>query len=252
MKLTIAIPTYNRVEYLKELLPRMFQQCKPYSDIEILVSDNATTDGTYELLLNQTWNSQLEYRFNETNVGGDENMVRCVEASRGEYVWLFGDDELICDGAIDSVYKILKDHHPALLVVGDINSKKTHFYGLYSQYIWDSSIRDLLDQTLITCNIFKKDLFNCTEARELEHTNYGHKYTIMNSLKKGGVIERIDTPILIIRDTRAPSQDNLHWIRTKQIQYLRHLGVSHSRLVVYIISGLIIPSIQRQIKKVVS
>jgi len=42
--LTIAIPTYNRVEYLKELLPELLAQCKPYPEIEVLVSDNGTTD----------------------------------------------------------------------------------------------------------------------------------------------------------------------------------------------------------------
>jgi glycosyltransferase involved in cell wall biosynthesis len=248
--LTIAIPTYNRVGYLKELLPRLFEQCKPYPDIEILVSNNGSTDETFLYLVFfdlEGNNPQLKYRFNETNVGGDENHVLCVESSRGEYVWVFGDDELVCDGGIDVVYKILKDHNPPLLVVGDAYSKKTPFYGPYSEYVQSSSIRDLLDQTLITCNIFKKELFNCKEAREFEHTNYGHKYTIMNSLRKGGIIERIETPIIIIRDTRAASKDNLHWIRTKQIVYLRYLGVSYPRIVVYLFSGLILPSIQRQI-----
>lgn len=46
--LTIAIPTYNRVFTLKQALKYVLQQ---YSEkIEILVSDNASDDGTEEYM----------------------------------------------------------------------------------------------------------------------------------------------------------------------------------------------------------
>ena len=47
--LTIAIPTYNRLEKLKICLKRLMEQ-KKIEQIEIIVSDNASSDGTGEYM----------------------------------------------------------------------------------------------------------------------------------------------------------------------------------------------------------
>ena len=44
--LTIAIPTYNSSKYLKETLEKTIIQCGKNNEIEILVSDNCSTDDT--------------------------------------------------------------------------------------------------------------------------------------------------------------------------------------------------------------
>jgi glycosyltransferase involved in cell wall biosynthesis len=44
--LTIAISTYNRSAFLSELLSCLFDQCKSDPRLEVLVSDNASTDET--------------------------------------------------------------------------------------------------------------------------------------------------------------------------------------------------------------
>ena len=94
--LTIAIPTYNRLKYLKELLPGLLKQCEPYPEIEILISDNCTTDETLQYIKDlETINPHMRCRCNSTNVIGEENVVQCIESAQGEYVWIFSEDELV-------------------------------------------------------------------------------------------------------------------------------------------------------------
>lgn len=245
--LTIAIPTYNRVNYLQELLPELLRQCKPYPEIEIIVSNNCSTDGTADYLATvpgiQTWT-------NTKNVGGNKNQLLCIESSRGKYIWVFGDDELICNDAIDSVMDTLKVYPVSLLIVGGADTERVFCIGTYSNYIKNNTVQNLVNQTLISCNIFKKDIFDCDVARKYQNTDYGFIYSIMGALKRAGTIFCIHHPIISIREQRAQNLDNLNFIKIKQLIYLRYLGLPNTRILSYIYTGILWPSALRQIKKI--
>ena len=223
MKLTIAIPTYNRVEYLKELLPELLEQCKPYLDIEILVSDNGTTDGTFPYLLSLADNEQLQYRANETNLGADTNFIQCVETARGEYVWLFGDDDLLSPHGIDNIMLAITRYHPELIITGIPNQKGTYLD--YRAVIKDKDPAFIIDHTLITCNIFRREIFNTEIAYDRMSTRYGLMYAIMDSLLENGPIYILNKPVFTIRDNRPPFNGPPKFMRVKHIQYLLYLGV---------------------------
>ena len=251
--LTIAIPTYNRLEYLKELLPRLLKQCEPYPEIEVLVSDNCTTDGTFQYVRDvSAINSQVRYRRNFTNVGGDENFVLCVESAHGEYVWLFSDDELLCDGAIETVITILKKFPVSLLIVGLGLESESPWTGTYPEFIKNNKPQTIINQALLTCNIFKKSLFDTTIARARSPTKFGHfahVYAIIDSLKERGLVYVTNSPVFTVRPTRASNQQKMKFIRLKYIELLLYVGVSYPRILHYICFGLIWASILRQIHK---
>ena len=52
MTLTISIPTYNRAQELEVLLSEILSQVRDVSqaDVNVLVSDNASTDGTVRMV----------------------------------------------------------------------------------------------------------------------------------------------------------------------------------------------------------
>ena len=111
--LSICIPTYNRLKYVKELLPIVLRQVDGMPDrlVEVLVSDNCSTDGTADYL------QAMERPFlrcwtNEFNIGGDRNFLKCIKEANGVYVWLVGDDELICDNAIRKICDVLGREKP--------------------------------------------------------------------------------------------------------------------------------------------
>jgi len=65
--LSICIPTYNRAEYLAKSLDTLV--CLPEfnsSEVEVVISDNASTDNTQEVAKKYGWNkSELYARYHE-------------------------------------------------------------------------------------------------------------------------------------------------------------------------------------------
>ena len=106
--LTIAIPTYNRSACLAQLLEILAPQLAGETRVELLISDNASPDDTPDVV--STFRRRglvLTYSRNETNIGADANFIRCYEMARGEYFWLFGDDDIIVPGALREVLRHL-------------------------------------------------------------------------------------------------------------------------------------------------
>jgi glycosyltransferase involved in cell wall biosynthesis len=102
--LTIAIPTYNRARNLRELLSLLFDQLATEPRVELIVSDNASSDETPAVIeeFRQLGHS-FRYIRNETNTGPDGNILQCFEQARGKYVWIFGDDDILAADAIGVV-----------------------------------------------------------------------------------------------------------------------------------------------------
>jgi len=107
--LTIAIPTYNRAKYLGQLLSAIARQLKPEMPVQVLVSDNASTDETQPLVHRfiQT-GLALTYLRNDENKGPDANIFQCFSQASGTWVWIVGDDDIIVDGGIARVLEYLR------------------------------------------------------------------------------------------------------------------------------------------------
>jgi len=106
-KLSICIPTYNRAAYLAQCLESVIQALFGYEDVvEIIVSDNCSTDNTEKILADlQAKNTLLKVWRNNENVGGDRNILLAGMRGRGEYVWILGDDDKIRPEAVKEVLK---------------------------------------------------------------------------------------------------------------------------------------------------
>lgn len=116
--LSICIPTYNRASYLPETLGSLLPQLS--FDVELLVYDTGSTDGTQELmerLLNEF--PRLRFFSLDARHGVDETMLLLLEQSSGEYVWFFGSDDVMKPGAVEIVrQRILESsERPALVYV---------------------------------------------------------------------------------------------------------------------------------------
>lgn len=109
--LTIGIPTYNRSKYLKKCLDSIFDQVGNNSLVEVLVSDNCSTDNTEELVrkyMNKYTN--LTYNRNESNIGPEKNIMKLLEISLGEYVNIHGDDDYFNNGIIYQIINMIYDN----------------------------------------------------------------------------------------------------------------------------------------------
>ena len=110
--LSIAIPTYNGACYIREALDSIITQLDDIDEeIEVVISDNASTDQTPEIIREYRGKYPfIKYFRNEENLGVDRNFDLAVRRSTGGYVWLFSDDDLIKPGGIRKVVDVIGKH----------------------------------------------------------------------------------------------------------------------------------------------
>jgi glycosyltransferase involved in cell wall biosynthesis len=110
--LTIAIPTYNSLRTLKETLNSVANQnwTGVNNDlIEVLVSDNASSDGTENHMQSLINNYPIKFRYhrNEKNIGYDKNIDQIVKSSNGTYVKILCDDDALYLDAIQTYVNLI-------------------------------------------------------------------------------------------------------------------------------------------------
>lgn len=107
-KISVCVPTYNRAPLLGNFLSSILDQT--YTDFEVIVSDNCSTDATQEIVASFA-DSRLRYYRNEANIGPYPNMNRLVALARGEYVCIVHDDDLYAEEFLQRESEML-DRHP--------------------------------------------------------------------------------------------------------------------------------------------
>ena len=104
---TIVVPTFNRAEWLRGAIDSVLAQ--DYEDLELLVVDDGSTDGTPELL------SEYEQRcdggrfraVSQANAGQAAAINRGWDLARGELVGYLADDDLLAPRAVSRLVEEL-------------------------------------------------------------------------------------------------------------------------------------------------
>lgn len=102
IKISICMTTHNRARFIGEALEGIISQAN--DNVEIVIVDGASTDNTTEVVrkFQQKFNNLVYYR-GEKNMGVDRDMATAIELARGEYCWLFSDDDLLKPGAMKRI-----------------------------------------------------------------------------------------------------------------------------------------------------
>ncbi len=106
MDLSIVIVTYKSRAYIERCLDALARH-KPTVSHEIFVVDNASNDGTVELLRSQYPN--ITVLQNQQNEGFSRANNRAIERAKGEYVLLLNPDTEVTAGAIDQLVAKAKE-----------------------------------------------------------------------------------------------------------------------------------------------
>lgn len=110
IKLSVAIPTYNGAKYIREALDSISTQLDDIDeDIEIVISDNASTDQTPEIIREyQKKYPFIKYFRNDENVGFDRNVDLLFKRAKGKYVWTLTDKEVLKANILKVIMKELR------------------------------------------------------------------------------------------------------------------------------------------------
>jgi glycosyltransferase involved in cell wall biosynthesis len=111
---SIGLPVFNGERYLAEALESLLKQT--YSDFEIIISDNASSDATPQIC--QAYverDSRITYHRNVENLGGAENFNHVFRISKGGYFKWMSHDDLCGPEFIERCVAAL-DREPAVAV----------------------------------------------------------------------------------------------------------------------------------------
>jgi hypothetical protein len=78
--------------------------------VEVVICDNASTDDTPDVLAAVRHEPSVSAYRNPSNVGMLGNLGVTARASRGAFVWLLGDDDIVIDGAVENILEGLAAH----------------------------------------------------------------------------------------------------------------------------------------------
>ncbi len=135
-KLSICMPNYNFARYLPEAIESVLKQS--YTDFEFIIVDNCSTDDSAEIVRRYSGkDARILLTTNDRNVGPVNNLNICLQKARGEYVkFLFSDDMLATDNALERMVSILDEHQQVALVASARNviDDCSNVLKIWSQY----------------------------------------------------------------------------------------------------------------------
>lgn len=109
--LTVGIPVYNGKEAIRKTLDSLAPQLSVAgAGVEIVVSDNASTDGTPAAAREYAlkYGGQVRVCENTENLGYDGNLEAIAGRAAGKYIWFLGCGEVVLPGALPRLVEKLK------------------------------------------------------------------------------------------------------------------------------------------------
>ena len=184
MLLSINIPTYERLESFTQVLLELECEIKELNreyqrKIEINVYENNSSVKLQKDFIckniKERSNININYSINETNIGGDENILQCCIASpNSTFTWVLGDDDHIVEGSLSKILYFLKSHENdlGLLLLRDqtpsqdssVIDKRFDSYFIFANTAVYIRPHILLEHSLISANIFRTSLFDASES----------------------------------------------------------------------------------------
>lgn len=131
--LSICIPTYNRADILRDTLEH-YTSCEEFDDdVEIIISDNTSTDHTQAVCAEFTAKyKNVRYYRNTQNVR-DENFIIVQNYAKGLYIKLMNDNIYMPNEALRSMKNVIRSNRgtmiPVFFVTGPVFQRmKAHEY----------------------------------------------------------------------------------------------------------------------------
>ncbi|WP_124980930.1 glycosyltransferase family 2 protein [Nonlabens xiamenensis] len=167
---SICIPTYNGEKYLQEALDSVREQT--YKNIELVISDDASTDRTLEIVEAFRKNNPIPTRIlHHQPAGIGANWNNCIAFAKGDYIKFLFQDDVLMPNCVSAMLAILEASPEVALVSSkrefivesgpttSINEWIKKFKNLQAEFQSDKDV-DLIDHTMMSQPWFLSPLKN--------------------------------------------------------------------------------------------
>lgn len=115
--ISVVLPVYNSKPYLEDCLESIFAQT--FKDFEVIAVDDASTDGSYGILLKyaKRFKNMQVFRNNE-NKGVSETAKKAIAHSRGDYLARMDADDICAPDRLEKQLKFLRKNKKTVAVGG--------------------------------------------------------------------------------------------------------------------------------------
>ena len=208
--ISIVIPSNNRTELLEEAILSIISDSSWNLDCELCISDNSKGNRTKNLIrIKYSDNYQIVYRRSLDAPSLDENVNMAISMARGQYVWVFGDDDLIEENFLAELITYLNIKKPDIAI---LNSSSFQEQGLVessrlslgnnSVYGPDDNDAFLTDLggylTYVGCIVIRKNLWISHFRPEKVGTFFAHVDTVCRA-KIGHTAHYLQVPAIKMR-----------------------------------------------------
>lgn len=202
--LTIGIPVYNGEAFVEDTIksiqiPKEFQ-----NKVEILVSDNCSTDGTAEIVKKHSF---IKYSKNNENIGYDRNIQNIFLNASGKYVWtIAADDVIIVDDALEKIINLIEANSKLALI--HIGGNPELIYE-YSHYKGEDFFNNSKFQSGgVSSNIIERQIWLNSDPASFFDSGWIHFGVIMNIANR---FESIVTKDKLIDENPRSASLNKSW-----------------------------------------
>lgn len=207
--LSICIPTYNRASFLKAALENIVSDPSFNRTVEIVISDNASTDNTSQIVMSfcDKYNN-IKYYKNDTNVK-DLNFYLSLTRGTGRYLRLFNDTLRLKTGTLKLMLDKIsasEEKYPLFFFqnISALNRVNTSYVGdninsfigqvsYYTTWIanfgcWKNDLNQIVFPNRYSgLKLSQVDwIFQIIEKTDYYLINFGDYFTSIPPAKKGG------------------------------------------------------------------
>lgn len=103
---SVLVPVYNSINFVDDCINSILAQT--YVNIEILIADDFSTDGSREAIRKYTRDTRVKLILNERNIGITNNCNQLLFMSSGKYISLFAGDDIMLPNKLDFQVKLME------------------------------------------------------------------------------------------------------------------------------------------------
>lgn len=197
---SVIIPTYNRAGFLEEALKSVLNQT--YSNLEIIVVDDGSTDNTKEVL--KPFKDKIKYFYQE-NKGPAAAKNTGLKSANGEYIAFLDSDDLWPSSKIEIQIENISDSENVNIVMGGVRHQELSDFNK-NEY---KDLDETYNRNSLGCGLFKASTFKKVGLFNENLTYWEDLDWLLRAAELGIITERHSQIALIVRLHRENMSKNV-------------------------------------------